>query len=218
MGRRSAIPICVRTLLCIILWGKMNETESLKAYNSIYLEIITRYKEYIEEREGLYLTDLPRLITPADESVVLLTKELEGNFPAYNHDENFEDAVKLAYSHVRDKIAQISLPIQFWLKPAQTIRYSAGDIFDKAVLLCSLLIAIGNVSSRVMVIVRNNDRHFVVYSEFKDKILGIDMESGLSTYRNMDELLERNNINKDAEGNEDTTAYEFNDKFYRDIV
>ena len=196
----------------------MDEIGLLKAYNSIYLEIITRYKEYIEGKEGLYLTDLPRLITPADESVLLLAKELEGNFPVYNYEDNFEDAMKLAYAYIRDKIAPISLPIQFWLKPAQAIRYGAGDIFDKAVLLCSLLSAMGNVSSRVMVIAKNSDRHFIVYSEFRDRIIGIDMESGLDEYGNIDELLEKNGIDKNAENDEETTAYEFNDKFYRDIV
>ena len=196
----------------------MDEIGLLKAYNGIYLEIITRYKEYIEGKEGLYLTDLPRLVTPADEPVVLLAKELEGNFPIYNYEDNFEDAMKLAYAYIRDKIAPISLPIQFWLKPAQAIRYEAGDIFDKAVLLCSLLIAMGNVSSRVMVIVKNSDRHFIVYSEFKDRIIGIDMESGLNEYKNMGELLEKNGVNKNAENDEETTAYEFNDKFYRDII
>ncbi len=190
----------------------------LKAYNSIYLEIITRYKDYIEEKEGLYLTDLPKLVTPENEGVMLLAKELEGNFPAYLYDDNFEEAAGLAYAYVKDRIANVSIPIQFWLTPSQTIRYGAGDIFDKAVLLCSMLIAMGNVSSRVMVVVKNNDRHFVVYSEFKDRIIGMDMESGLKTYGSMDAMLEQNGIDKDSENDEDTTAYEFNDKFYRDIV
>ncbi|MCL4365563.1 MAG: hypothetical protein M1569_03065 [Candidatus Marsarchaeota archaeon] len=196
----------------------MDETGLLKAYNSIYLEIITRYKEYIEEKEELYLTDLPRLITPADEQVLLLAKELEGNFPVYNYEDNFEDAMKLAYAYIRDRIAPVSLPIQFWLKPSQTIRYGAGDIFDKAVLLCSTLIAIGNVSSRVMVIVKNNDRHFIVYSESKGRIIGIDMEFGLNEYKNMDELLGKNGIDQGAENDDEIMAYEFNDKFYRNIV
>ncbi len=196
----------------------MDENDLLKAYNSIYLEIITRYKDYIEEREGLYLTDLPKLVTPSDENVALLTKELEGNFPAYSYDDNFEDAARLAYAYVKDRIAPISLPIQFWLKPSQTIRYGAGDVFDKAVLLCSMLVALGNVSSRIMVVVRNTDRHFIVYSEFRGRIMGMDMESGMKAYENVDAMLKDSGIRKDAENDDDTTAYEFNDRFYRDIV
>src|SRR5271155_3942819 len=113
---------------------RMDESESLKAYNSIYLEIIMRYKEHIEEKEGLYIADLPKLVTPSDESVDLLAREMKNNFPVYNYDENFPDAARLAYQYVKDKVVEISLPLQFWLRPPQTIKYGAGDIFDKALL------------------------------------------------------------------------------------
>lgn len=195
----------------------MDETGQLKAYNNIYLEIIMRYKDHIEEREGLYLTDLPKLVTPNDESVMLLAKEIEGNFPVYSYEDNFADAAKLAYGYVKDRILPISLPIQFWLKPHQTIKYGAGDIFDKAVLLCSMLIAMGNVSSRIIVAVKNTDRHFIVYSEFGNRIIGINIENGVKEYANIESLLGDIGIDSRRE-DDDTTAYEFNDKIYRDIV
>lgn len=193
----------------------MDENDAaLKAYNNIYLEIIMRYKEQIEEREGLYLVDLPKLVTPTDENVVLLAREIQGNFPAYNFDANFPEAARLAYEYVKNKITPISLPIQFWLKPAQTIRYSAGDIFDKAVLLCSILIAMGNVSSRIIVVAKDTERSFIVYAELKDRLMVIDLEKGVRDFASLDDLLKELNVN----GDNDTTAYEFNDKMYRDIV
>lgn len=192
----------------------MDENDTLKAYNNIYLEIIMRYKEQIEEKESLYLADLPKLVTPNDENVVLLAKEMQSNFPVFNYDENFPEAARLAYEYTRDKITQISLPIQFWLRPAQTIRYSAGDIFDKAVLLCSLLIAMGNVSSRIIVVARETERSFIVYAEFKNRLIVIDLEKGVKEVTSLDAVLKELKVDSD----EDTTAYEFNDKMYRDIV
>lgn len=192
----------------------MDENGSLKAYNSIYLEIIMRYKEQIEDKEGLYPADLPKLVTPENDNVVLLAKEIQNNFPAYNYDENFPEAAKLAYAYVKDKIMSISLPVQFWLKPEQTIMYCAGDIFDKAVLLCSLLIAMGNFSSRIVVAAKDTDRTFVVYSEFKGKLTAMDLDNGVRDYGSLDELLKELKVDND----DDTTAYEFNDKMYRDIV
>lgn len=192
----------------------MDENDALKAYNNIYLEIIMRYKEQIEEKEGLYLADLPKLVTPNDDNVMLLSKDIQANFPVFDYDENFPEAARLAYEYVKNKITPISLPIQFWLRPAQTIRYSAGDIFDKAVLLCSLLIAMGNVSSRIMVVAKDTDRTFIVYAEFKDKLIAIDLEKGVEDFANLDELLKELKV----DSNDDTTAYEFNDKMYRDIV
>ncbi len=192
----------------------MDENSSLKAYNSIYLEIIMRYKEQIEDNEELYPADLPKLVTPSNDNVALLAKEIEGKFPVYNYDENFPEAAALAYAYVRDRIIPISLPVQFWLKPEQTIMYGAGDIFDKAVLLCSLLIAMGNVASRVVVAAKDTDRTFIVYSEFKDRLISMDLDNGIKDYGSLDDLLKELKVDKD----DDTTAYEFNDKMYRDIA
>ncbi len=192
----------------------MDESEALKAYNSIYLEIILRYKDYIEEKEGLYIADLPKLVTPKDESVGLAAREIQNNFPVYSYDDNFPDAARLAYQYVKKKIVDISLPIQFWLRPSQALKYEAGDIFDKAVLLCSILIALGNVSSRVVVVVRDTERHFIVYSEFKGKIIAMNIERGMGDYKDFDALMKDINIGN----SDDTTAYEFNDNMYRDIV
>ncbi len=192
----------------------MDELETLKAYNNIYLEIIMRYREHIEEKEGIYITDLPKLVTPSNESVIFLAREVQNNFPVYSFNDNFPDAARLAYQHVKDKIMDISLPLQFWLSPADTIKYGAGDVFDKATLLCSVLIALGNVSSRIAVVVRGEERHFVVYSEFKDSIIAINIEKGVTDYKNFDALMKALNLGN----SDDTTAYEFNDKMYRDIV
>lgn len=192
----------------------MEETASLKAYNSIYLEIIMRYRDYIEEKEGLYLADLPKLVTPGDEGVILLAGQIKGNFPAYSYDENFADAAAAAYDYVRDSIMQVSIPIQFWLRPEQTLRYGAGDLFDKALLLCSVLVALGGVSSRVVVAVKGSERHFMVYSEYGGRIVSFDIEKGQLGYGSFDGLLKSLSL----DGDDDSTAYEFNDKMYRNLV
>lgn len=194
--------------------GKMDELDTLKAYNNIYLEIIMRYKEHIEEKEGLYITDLPKLVTPTDESVIFVAREIQNQFPFFNYEENFPEAARAAYQYVNGEISSISLPVQFWLKPSETIRYGVGDLFDKAVLLCSMLIALGNVSSRIIVVVRDTERHFIVYSEFKDSIIAINIEKGVKEYKSFDSLIKGLNISS----SEDATAYEFNDKMYKDII
>ncbi len=192
----------------------MAEADTLKAYNGIYLEIIMRHRDYIEEKEGLYVADLPKLVTPSDDAVILAAMGIKNSFPIYSYDDNFPDAASLAYKYVTQTISSISLPIQFWLKPAQTIRHYAGDIFDKAVLLCSILVALGCVPSRVVVSVRDTERRFVVYSEFKGRLICMDLENGINEYENMDSMLKGMGVETDG----DATAYEFNDRMYRDIA
>ena len=192
----------------------MDETELLKKYNSLYLEIIMKYKDYIEEQEGLYVAELPKLVTPSDESVKGLAAIIASKFQDYNYADNFYDAAQLSYEFVKDSITSVTLPIQFWLRPGLTINYAAGDVFDKAVLLCSLLIALGNPSTKIIIVIDENRRSFVVYFEFKEKVTAIDLEKGISTFGVRDELLKSLGVEEDGEA----TAYEFNDRMYNDIA
>lgn len=212
-AQECPIPIALITLATITICGNVDETAALKAYNSIYLEVIMRYRDYIEEKEGLYLADLPRLVTPGDEAVVLLANDIKSRFPAYNYSSNFTEAANLSYEYVRGKIIPVSIPVQFWLRPAQTLKYGAGDVFDRAVLFCSTLIALGGISSRVVVVIKGNERHFIVYSEFGDRIIAFDIEAGALAYGSLEAMLKSMRLEDD----EDSAAYEFNDKMYRDL-
>ncbi len=192
----------------------MDETELLKKYNSLYLEIIMKYKDYIEEQEGLYVAELPKLVTPSDESVKGLAAIIASKFQDYNYADNFYDAAQLSYEFVRDSITNVTLPIQFWLKPSLTINYAAGDVFDKAVLFCSLLIALGNPSTKIIIVIDENRRSFVVYFEFKEKITAINIEKGISPFQDREELLKSLGVAEKSEA----SAYEFNDRMYTDIA
>lgn len=190
------------------------ETDMLKKYNSIYLSIIMRYKEYIEEHEGLYVTELPKLVTPEDPSVISVAKIISNGIASYSYERDFLDAAQSAYQYVKEKIATVSLPIQFWQKPSEALGNGAGDSFDKAVLLCSLLISLGNVSTKIIMAVSDGERHFLVYSEYNGRLMYIDVENGMSMAQDREELLAKLGINREQE----LTAYEFNDKMYTNIV
>ena len=192
----------------------MDENELLKKYNSLYLDIIMRYRDYIEEKEGLYIAELPKLITPDDESVKLLANSIKEKFPSYKYEDNFVDAAGLAYNYVTGSIATVSLPIQFWQRPSDTIRHGAGEIFDKAVLLCSVLIGMGCPSTKVAISVGETVKSFAVYFEHENEIVSMDIEKGVEQFGNMNELLKHLGIKEDS----DVTAYEFNDKMYKDLA
>lgn len=193
----------------------MVEDEALlKRYNKLYLEIIMRYKDHIEEKETLYVAELPKLVTPTDESVTNLARNLTKSFPSYSYENDFRTAALEAQKYVKDSISQINLPIQFWLRPSQTISLEAGDVFDKAVLLCSLLAAMGNASSKIITAIKEGDQKFAVYCEYKDRILFLEIDGAVADFNNKEEVLARLGIGKDP----DITAYEFNDKMYSNLA
>lgn len=192
----------------------MEDVEILKRYNDIYLGIILRYRLYIEEKESLYVAELPTLVTPDHESIVGFANAIKARYQAYSYEDNFYDSAIFAYEHVKEKIINVTMPVQFWLNPSQTLNYGAGDVFDKIVLLCTLLVALGNASSKAMAIIRGNERRFLVYFEFDGKIVSMDLDNGIEKFDSRESLLDIFGIRDDGE----VSAYEFNDKMYVDIV
>jgi hypothetical protein len=188
--------------------GKPDRETSL---NQLYLAIISRYKEYIEEKENISVAELPTLVIPNSTSVITKANEIKSEFLNYNYDENFLEASTKAYVFVKDGISEIILPLQFWMTPEETMTFMLGDSMDKNILLCSILVSLGNPSAKVLVRMEGNSRKVFVYHEFNSTIYVLDMENETRTFISKDEMLASLNMN------EDTTAYEFNNQMYSDL-
>ncbi len=191
---------------------KENENEKLVKLNQLYLLILTKYKKYIEEKENISVAELPTLITPKDPLVAKKAAELKEGISNYIYDINFNEAALKAFNFVTNEIADASLPLQFWLAPAETLKFGMGDITDKSILLCSLFIALGNPSSKVIVVL-NSTKTISVYYEFSNSFTLLNIrDKGITVYQTKEELLGKLGIS------EDSSAYEFNDQLYQDIA
>jgi hypothetical protein len=191
--------------------GAALERES--RYNRIYLSIIERYKAYIEEKESLSVAELPTLITPKETLIIKKADEIKMGFSLYTYDINFMEAAKNAFEFVKDQIEEMVLPLQFWLSPKETLSFMMGDAVDRSLLLCSLLIALGNASSKVLMIMEDEkERRVFVHCEFNEKIYLFNMEDKIEEFDTPEEMIMY------AEINETATAYEFNDHAYYDII
>lgn len=188
--------------------GKPSREDRL---NSVYLAIIARYKEYIEEKEGLSVAELPTLVTPENAMVKRKVDEIKSGFLNYSYEANFADAGSRAYEFVKKDIDEMTLPLQFWLSPDETLEFMLGDAMDKNILLCSMLIGLGNPSSRVLVKMEENSRKVYTYYEFKDRVHLLDMENGTKEFESKDALLKRLGTG------DDVVVYEFNNHMYADI-
>jgi len=188
-----------------------DEYNKVLKQNQIYLAIISRYKEYIEEKENLSIAELPRLVTPKDEAVAEKVKELQANFKPYVYENEFYNASILTQHFVNSNISNMVLPLQFWLSPAETLRFMIGDEVDKNILLCSLLVALGNPSAKVLINVRDGAMNVYVYYEFKEKFYLMSKENDVQVFESKDSML------KSMEISEDSVVYEFNDRTYTDI-
>ncbi|VVB77152.1 Uncharacterised protein [uncultured archaeon] len=192
----------------------MPDLKMLLKFNFLHLGIIMGYWDYIVVNPKLSVASLPTLVTPDDESVQSKVKNIKQMFSFYNYEEDFPSASKEALSYVKKNIAPVSLPIQFWLRPGQTLNLEAGDEFDKAALLCSLFIGLGNVSSKIITLVRGSEKKLAVYCEHNGAVTLFDIESGISEFKTRDEMLRKLGIGTDVS----VDAYEFNDRMYNDLT
>ncbi|MDE1855192.1 MAG: hypothetical protein KGH57_02650 [Candidatus Micrarchaeota archaeon] len=192
----------------------MSDDELTKKYNALYLEMIMRYREKIEEGEKLHLAELPKLVTPGDESVMAAANKIREAFPSYTAEKDFPDAARKSYDFVSESIVRISPPLQFWLKPSEVISIGAGDVFDQAVLLCSMLISLGNLSAKVIASVKNDEKNFAVYYELNGKLIVMEFGKGVRELKDRNELLANMGIYMGSEA----TGYEFNDKMYSNLA
>mgnify|MGYP001626404361 FL=1 len=190
------------------------DCEELKRNNKLYLTILMRYKDYIEENESLNVAELPRLITPEDPQITAFVNKIKDNFPNFSYEKNFYEVALMLHKHVKEEIAIVNLPVQFWLMPSETITIGAGDLIDKATLLCSELIALGNITAKVIIKVNENERRIGVYCEYNGKISYFDIDDGAYVFDNKEEMLKSLGI---KQGN-NVSAYEFNNHMYNDLA
>ncbi len=189
--------------------GKSDDTAD--RLNKLFLTIISRYSEYIEEHENLSVAELPTLITPKNGAIITKADEIKSHFGAYKYDKDFNNASIKAFDFVKENVTEVVLPLQFWLVPEETLAFMMGDAFDRNVLLCTMLIALGNPSAKVLVAMKGDSRKIFVYYEHQGFVL-FDINDGTKQFKTKEELLESLRIG------DETTAYEFNDNVYTNII
>ena len=193
--------------------GGNPENDRITKLNQLYFLIISKYKDYIEEKEEISVAELPRFVMPQSGFVAKKAAELKEKFTNYTYDKDFADAALTAFHFVRDETEDIVLPLQFWLSPEETLKFMGGDITDRNILLCSLLIALGNPSSKVIIVTDDSKRAVKAYYEFNNSIRMFDIENGTSA-----EFAAKDDMIKSLNLNDESIAYEFNDQMYVDIA
>lgn len=179
--------------------------------NQIYISIILRYKEYIEEKEHISVAELPRFVTPKNTKIQEKVTNFKSTFGTYIYERDFYYASLLGYDFIKKEIDDINLPLEFWFYPNEILEFKIGDIMDKNILLCSLLIGLGNPSTKVFAIINNNKQDIFTYYEFNEKIYKFDIKNDISVFESKEKMI------SDLLINENTIAYEFNNQIYNDI-
>jgi hypothetical protein len=167
--------------------------------------ILERYQRFIEDGEAKYIAELRELVRPMDSVVTELKIQIQDQFHPYLYEQHFLPAVQkcldLLFSY-----RSVSLPVNFWMSFSDMARLRAADDIDRAILLCSLLRALGSESSRVLI--DKNKGAWVSYV-YADKQYVVDIAKRvMSAYPLQDEALAAFMR---------AVQYAFNDKEYEDL-
>ncbi|MEM4134242.1 MAG: hypothetical protein QXO35_02515 [Candidatus Micrarchaeia archaeon] len=187
---------------------RRNEINILKDKIKLLELIIDRYRSTIEQSETKTIADLKAMINTKDEEVKRISEEIKSKFKPYIYERDFIAAAKEAHEYIR-RIRTIRTPIDFWLMPKDIIKLRGGDPMDKAIFLCSILIALDNYDSYVVVGI-NDGTKVAVSFKFKDEWYFIDPTGSEMINGKKEELIER-------WMSEEKDIYEFNNLHYNKI-
>lgn len=150
-----------------------------------YRLLVERYAEVISQGERKTLPELRSLLNPQDKSVqavrgllledyaLSVSKGIEGAGEAflYSYEKHFPALAPRAFEFVRSlRSVNSELSVPFWLSLREVWELRAGDPFDKALFLCSLLLSLGSPNARVRVLELEGElKHPVVFVEFDNK-------------------------------------------------
>ncbi len=187
---------------------RRNEINILKDKIKLLELIIDRYRSTIEQSETKTIADIKAMVNTKDEEVKKISQEIKSKFKPYIYERDFLAAAREAHEFVR-KIRTIRTPIDFWLMPKDIVRLKGGDPMDKAIFLCSILIALDNYDSYVVVGI-NDGTKVAVSFKFKDEWYFMDPTGSEIINGKKEELIEK-------WMSDEKDIYEFNNIYYNKI-
>lgn len=181
------------------------QVQDLKLQLEINRMILERYQRFIEDGEAKSIAELRELVRPLDSVVTELKIQIQDQFHPYLYEQHYLPAVQKCLDMLF-AFRTVTLPVNFWMSFSDMARLRAADDIDRAILLCSLLRALGSESARVLI--DKNKGAWVSYV-FGDKQYLIDIgKRVMSAYPLADETLLA--FMRQVQ-------YAFNDKEYEDL-
>ncbi len=162
--------------------------------------LMDRYDQELADKESKTASELKSLIKPKSETVKDLVKA--------------HDSPRKSFEFVRDEVEEINPNIEIWLSPDDIDTIRAADHEDRAILLCSMLKAMGEDAKVIVIELMNGmERALVLFTKDSwDYLLDLEEIREFSDYKGKKEELLKEYSYKKSPVKE--VLYEFNDKKY----
>ncbi len=138
--------------------------------------ILRRHSSLISEKERKTVGEIKSMVTKTDLTVQSLAQGFAGE--NYSPQKDYRAACQKAYEYVQGQILNLEaadLGFSFWLTPKEIVSERLADDEDKALLLCSLLFALGDEKAECVISeLEGNAAHAFVVTELEGNFLLLD--------------------------------------------
>jgi len=174
----------------------------------LYQLLVSRYKEHIEGNETKTVPDVKSLVQPINSNIVPIVQKIKTD------NKDFMKQFQSAYDYVDEIHSVPYIGATLWLSVKEMLDNKVADYEDKAILLCSILRALGANALVLVALMTDGSNRPLVLLSMKDKSIMLDPNTKHDFIKFVGK---RNDLIRQfsVEGNRiKRIQYEFNDKDY----
>jgi regulator of replication initiation timing len=174
----------------------------------LYQLLVSRYKGHIEGNETKTVPDVKSLVQPTNSNIVPIVQKIKTD------DKDFMKQFQSAYEYVDEIHSVPYIGATLWLSVKEMLDNKVADYEDKAILLCSILRALGANALVLVALMTDGSNRPLVLLSMKDKSIMLDPNTKHDFIKFVGK---RNDLIRQfsVEGNRiKRIQYEFNDKDY----
>ncbi len=141
----------------------------------LYSLLLNRHKHTMSEAENKTVGEIKSLINPDDLSIRLLVDDFKPS--DYSFERDYLKVAYAIYEFITSEVSYVNsdLDINFWLLPSDILAEKVGDDEDLAIMLCSLLYALGDSNAEVVIAELDDlTTHAFVITDFQGKFVLLD--------------------------------------------
>ena len=134
----------------------------------LYQLLVSRYKEHIEGNETKTVPDVKSLVQPINSNIVPIVQKIKTD------NKDFMKQFQSAYDYVDEIHSVPYIGATLWLSVKEMLDNKVADYEDKAILLCSILRALGANALVLVALMTDGSNRPLVLLSMKDKSIMLD--------------------------------------------
>ncbi len=141
----------------------------------LYEALLKKYRDLINEKEKKTVGEIKGLVDKENLTIISFIERFKNE--NYEFEKDYLSVLKKCYEFVVSEItyAKLDFELNYWLSPAEILKYKVGDDEDIAIFLCSIMFALGDENAAVVVFeMEDFSTHAVVITEYKGKFILLD--------------------------------------------